>query len=120
VKPPRNVPESFKRRNPDLYPVGRLENPKRQPDKRSDQKDPGVEVLQDSVAYRVLIISCRHRLCDAHDNLRTGAKPLVDAITATLGFTSDDDRRLTWEYGQVISEREGTIVKIELAKDNGR
>ena len=64
------------------------------------------------VEYRILIISCRTKLVDGHDNIRTMYKQLVDAITATLRFASDSNPRLHWEYGQVIGGEPGTIVKI--------
>lgn len=66
------------------------------------------------MGYRISIISFRKKLVDEHDNLRMGCKPLVDAITRSLGFSSDDNPRLHWEYQQCKTEgRLGTLVKIE-------
>lgn len=112
---PRNPLESFKRRNPHLYPdLDRLQNPIRKQDQRRKVEDSKLEKCTPSLAVRVSILSLRRRKVDEHDNLRTGAKPLVDAITASLGLLGDDDPRVEWEYGQVItSGQEGTIVKIE-------
>lgn len=95
------------------YPVAGLQDPKREPDQRREGQDHQLDKSTSGVGYRIAIISLRRRLADGHDNLRTGAKPLVDAITKTLGFASDDNPRLTWEYGQIVSGSEGTIVKIE-------
>lgn len=66
------------------------------------------------MAFRVsLIVVCRRRM-DEHDNLRAACKPLVDAITESLGFSSDDDPRLQWNYDQLVAKgRVGTIVRIE-------
>lgn len=112
---PRNPLESFKRRNPHLYgrPLASLENPERQPDQRGQGQDCGLEGSPQRPRFCVVILSLRHRLIDAHDNLRTGAKPLVDRITERLGFQDDADPRLTWEYGQVLTNGpEGTLVLI--------
>ena len=94
-------------------PVVGLQNPQRQPDQRSEGEDRKLEERQSRMGFRIGIVSVRKKLVDEHDNLRTGAKPLVDAITASLGFANDNDPRLTWEYGQVLGTRCGTIVKIE-------
>lgn len=102
---------SIAKANPDL---GGLPNPKREPDLGRRSEDRQLEKSTRGVGYRITIISLRRKAVDGHDNLRTGAKPLVDCITRSLGFASDDNPRLQWEYGQVISKRPGTIVKIEL------
>ena len=112
---PKNVSESVRKRNPELYgpDLGRLANPKRQQSQRSQSQDRVVESGQTSMAYRVFIVSIRKKLVDEHDNLRTGAKPLVDTISATLGF-DDADPRISWEYGQIkTTGKPGTIIKIE-------
>lgn len=96
-------------------PVGSVEDPERKRDERGKKEDQGVERCPPGVGYCVTIISLRRELVDGHDNLRWGAKPLVDRITETLGFASDDDPKLTWEYGQLKTEGvEGTIVRISL------
>lgn len=97
--------------------VAGLQDPKREPDQRSKIQDRQLEKGPKRMAIRVSIISVRKRFVDEHDNLRTGAKPLVDAITTSLGFTSDNDPRLHWEYGQVLGTKAGTIVKIEAISD---
>lgn len=93
-------------------PVAGLQDPQRQPNQRRQGQDRQLDKSTEGVAIRVSIISIRKRRCDEHDNLKTGAKPLVDAITYSLGFQSDDDRRLQWDYHQVIGKPEGTIVVI--------
>lgn len=80
------------------------QNPKRQPGREG------------GVVYRVTLVSYRRRLLDAHDNLRHGLKPLVDAIAASLKL-DDADKRIEWEYGQVQSKgTTGVAVKIEFIK----
>lgn len=111
---PKNVSESIKRLNPDLFGLGRVANPERQPDRGREGQDSELGGRPESLGYCVTIISCRRRLVDEHDNLRTGAKPLIDCITASLGFASDGDKRLKWCYEQFRTEGEqGTIVKID-------
>lgn len=94
--------------------VGAVPDTERQHHQGSEGFDSRMASGKDGVGYRITIISVRRKLCDAHDNLRTGAKALVDRITETLGFKSDDDPLLTWEYQQFKTEgQQGTIVKIE-------
>lgn len=91
-----------------------MDNPKRQPHQRRESENRCVESSEGSVGYCVTIISFRKRLVDGHDNLRTGAKPLVDQITEWLGFASDDNPRLTWQYSQVRTDGEpGTLVVVQ-------
>lgn len=93
--------------------VGAVENPIREQNKRGESQDRGLEGGAAGVRFCVSIISVRHRLIDAHDNLRTGAKPLVDRITAWMRFKNDADSRLTWEYFQLrTTGPEGVIVVI--------
>jgi hypothetical protein len=109
---PNDLPQHIRAINPHLFVLAPLSHPVRQPDKRSQSENRGVEKGKGGVGYSVAIISCRERLCDEHDNLRTGAKPLVDSITESLGLKDDADKRISWEYGQVKSGNEGTIVRI--------
>lgn len=76
------------------------------PDCRLDGPAPRLE-------YRITIIQCRRRFLDAHDSLMFSVKPLVDQITAFLGYTDDANPGLHWEYGQTASQSEGVIVKIQ-------
>lgn len=106
--------ESFRKLNPHLYPLAELDCAKRERNERSEGENSGVESVSKSVAYRITLISIRKRLVDAHDNLRTGHKPLVDRITQWLKFASDSDPRLEWNYEQFTTRgRPGTIVLIE-------
>ena len=104
--------ESFKKLNPHLALAG-LQNPIAQ----SKPARPLVEQKKASHGsgagprYRVAIISLRKRILD-DDNLRGGAKQLRDLIAARLGI-DDAEKFVEWEYGQVKSDGEGTIVKIE-------
>ena len=63
------------------------------------------------VVIVVAIISYRRRELD-ETNLIAGAKPIQDCIAASLGV-DDRDRRIKWEFRQVIGEGpEGTLVMI--------
>lgn len=95
-------------------PVVGLPDTQRQPDQRSEKQVGKLEKGSESVGYRVTLISIRSKRVDAHDNLRTGAKPLVDAITRSLGFTTDDTDKLEWNYHQIIGEPRGTMVLIQV------
>lgn len=105
--------ESTLRRNPGLFAVGAAQARKPEQNGRGKGQNSGMAQSEAGLGYRVTIISCRKRLLDGHDNLRGAAKALCDRITETLGFSDDADPRLQWEYGQCVSETEGTIVKIE-------
>lgn len=94
-------------------PVAGLPHPKREPDQRGKSQDSKLEKGEESLGYRITIISIRPRLADGHDNLRTGAKPLVDSVTAWLGFTNDADSRLQWHYEQFVGEPQSTIILIQ-------
>lgn len=48
---------------------------------------------------------------DAHENLRIGLKPLVDAIATSLGI-DDADPRVTWEYGQQKTAGEPCVAVV--------
>lgn len=110
---PSHVSETIKRLNPAVFGMGALPDPKRKPDQRRKSQDRQLEEGEASVGFRIVIISCRSRMADIHDNLRQGAKPLVDAICHSLGFASDSDPRLQWEYRQITGKPYGTIVLIE-------
>lgn len=114
MKLPSHASESVKRLNPDLYGLGGLRHPERKPDKRGEVEDSELAESPRGVGFRIVIISLRAKLADVHDNLRQGAKPLVDAICNSLGFASDSDPRLVWEYHRVAGQPHGTIILIEL------
>lgn len=113
LKLPEHVSKSVERLNPHLFGVGVIPNPKRQPDERRESQNCQLEDRPRSLGFRITIISIRSRLGDIHDNIRTGAKPLVDAITASLGFRDDSNPGLYWEYYQIVGKPRGTIVLIE-------
>lgn len=113
---PRWTEADYERWKQKRSAVARLQDPKRESDQRSKSKDRQLDKSKSGVGYSITIISLRKRLVDQHDNLRTGCKPLVDAITRSLGFSADDNPRLLWKYAQAIADGEGTIVKIELLK----
>lgn len=62
---------------------------------------------------RVLIVAVRRTLGDEEDNLRSGFKPLIDAIAAWLGL-DDSDGRIKWEIRQVQGGPPGTFVAVSL------
>jgi len=65
------------------------------------------------MAYRVSIISVRHRLLD-RDNLIAGSKWLRDQIAATIGLDDSEGSGLEWEYSQILTKgAQGVIVRIE-------
>ncbi len=50
---------------------------------------------------------------DEHDNLKASLKPLVDAISASLGLEDKDDR-IVWQYGQTkTTGKPGVTVTLE-------
>lgn len=61
--------------------------------------------------YRVQIISLREGELD-NDNLEGGYKGLRDAIADRIGL-DDNQKFITWEYGQMKSANLGTIVSIQ-------
>lgn len=93
--------------------VDGLQNPKRQCNQRRQGQDCQLDKSKEGVAFRVVIISIRRKLADAHENFRQGCKPLVDRITESLGFAADDNPRLQWEYHQLIGKPVGTIIVVE-------
>lgn len=100
--------------NAHLFAVGGVEAKKPKSNQRSEGQNSQLESRPPSLGYRVTLVQCRRRMLDSHDNMRTAVKPLVDAITETLGFKSDDDPRLKWEYGQCETRgSEGVIVRVE-------
>jgi hypothetical protein len=48
----------------------------------------------------VTVVRLGPRELDAHDNLGTSAKGVVDEIAAWLGLRGDNDPRVTWRYAQ--------------------
>jgi hypothetical protein len=95
--------------------VGAVEGPKPKPDQGRKGQDPKLGSSSPSMVYRIGLCVVSNRELDAHDNLRSACKPLVDAITASLGYASDSDARLRWEYGQLVSNgRPGVIVSIAI------
>jgi len=110
---PDNPSESFKLRNPHLYPVRRLEAKVPQPDQGGERQNSKLEKGAARMAYRVSLVVLSRRNMDAHDNLPFSLKPLADAIAESLGR---DDADIQWEYAQAKTYgRQGVIVKIEVA-----
>jgi len=105
--------------NAGLFAVSPPENPKRErhPLSTLDKKSNGEFRRKTAVGYCVTIVSFRHKELD-DDNLIAGAKSLRDAIATSLGV-DDRDKRLSWEYHQVITRgAEGTLVNVSTVKPN--
>jgi len=86
-----------------------------EPGRRSQSPNCRLDRPTPRLGYCVTIIQCRHRLLDAHDSLPFSVKPLVDCVTEWLGYASDSDPALRWEYGQIETKgQEGVIVRIQL------
>jgi hypothetical protein len=112
---PKNVSASFKARNPQLYPVGRLQNsqPKSTTPQALARFTEEQQRRAQSLGVCISIITLRRRLLDS-DNLVGSCKPLRDAIARSIGL-DDGDKRLRWQYEQFETKgRQGTIVRIEL------
>jgi len=101
--------ESFKRRNPNLFPAGicaAVQQPTPAPS--LDRGHEGQQSGPQGVA--VCITVYRPRLID-DDNFIGGCKYLRDAIAQSLGL---DDAKIEWEYHQVKSQIKGTSVIVEI------
>jgi hypothetical protein len=96
--------------------VGAVETAKPKSDQGCAAQDRELESGKGGLGYRVTFYVHSRRKMDGHDNLRSALKPLVDTITSHLGFKSDDDERLEWEYHQIIAKEEGVLVKIQPTK----
>jgi hypothetical protein len=72
-----------------------------------------MEAAENCFSYHITLTQHRRKLLDGHDNEAYALKPTVDFITKWLGFKSDSDPRLHWEYHQVkTTGNEGTQVLI--------
>lgn len=76
------------------------------PARRRQSEDCQLVESKEGMAYRISLIVVSRRRMDGHDNLRTALKPIVDSITESLGFKSDDDPRLSWRYNQISGGRD--------------
>jgi len=106
MKIPEHVSQSFKQRNPHLYPVGKMEAQVAEP--ASPQALDRVPSKRKAGKVRVelcvtLIAGVKRTLDD--DNLIGACKPLRDAIARDLRI-DDGDRRVRWEYSQFQTKSE--------------
>ena len=108
-----NGSQSFKARNPHVFGLGAVSNQKPKPKAR-----PALESRQEGqgqrgpvLRRRVTIITVRRRELD-DDGLIGGCKGLRDAIAAHFGI-DDSKKHFDFEYHQVISKTQGTLVLIE-------
>jgi hypothetical protein len=108
-----NTKDRIRRDNPDVFRPLAAEKSKSVGQRRC--KDSELERGPESVRYCVTLIALRRRLLDSHDNARSAMKPLVDKITDWLGFKSDADERIIWQYAQVKSDGpQGVAVLIQI------
>lgn len=99
--------------------LDRVEASKPKLHQRSEVENKELVQRQEGVAFCITIIVFGRKLMDKHDNLKSSVKPIVDSITAELGFRSDDDPLLHWQYGQVATDAEtGCLVTIETIEGN--
>ncbi len=109
---PAKVQDRIRRDNPDVFRP--MEARVAEPNRERGVQNQEPEKRENGVRFCITLIAIRRRLLDSHDNARSALKPLVDRITEWLGFRSDSDERLIWEYGQQKTEgTEGVMVKIE-------
>lgn len=115
---PDKPSESFKKRNPHLYGLGRLEadKPKQAPVETLVRATKERKERKDGLGIVVSLLTLRRRLLD-DDNSVGALKPLRDAISANLGI-DDGDKRIKWQYGQHLTTgQEGVIVRIEVTNE---
>jgi hypothetical protein len=107
--------KAFRKLNPHLNPLAAgLSTKESKSNDGIKSEDKSVERKQESVEFCITIICFRKRLLDSHDNLASSCKPLVDRITEWLGFNSDDNKLLSWNYAQIKTRgKVGVIVKID-------
>ncbi len=107
--------EMFERRRqrengPAMAGLGAAER-KPDPQPALDKNESAQDTSTSRVRIIVTLIACRKRLLD-DDNSIAGFKCLRDAVSGWLRL-DDADPRIRFEYGQVRSDRPGTIVRIE-------
>jgi hypothetical protein len=119
-----NPPESFKKRNPQLYAPateadsgvsGGLRDAERKPNSLQAlvKRQKVQRRRKGGVVVCVEIIALRNREVDT-DNLTAGAKCLRDCVATSLGV-DDADKRFRWSVGFCqTSGREQTIVRISV------
>jgi hypothetical protein len=95
--------------------VGPMETPQSKPTASKmgvGEVDQKRKSRKSGVVCCVKIIACLRFELDP-DNLIAGCKPIRDCVATSLGV-DDRDKRVRWEYGQIIGTgEEGVIVKIE-------
>lgn len=103
------------RRKPSLAPfLGGLQThqPKPTAPQTLDSRQPERKEGSQGVGCRVLFTACRRKALDDDNNVGS-LKNLRDAVAKTLGI-DDGDKRIQWEYSQVITKgKEGVMVKVE-------
>ena len=99
-----SISESTRKRNPDLFMAGLpAKEPER--DRGSEVQSSQLAAGQGGLGFRITLVVLGQRRLDSHDNLRMACKGIVDCITHSLGFKSDDDPRLEWRYHQIQTGR---------------
>lgn len=97
----------------DFYgPVREMETKKSKSHQGRAGQNSDVASGQGRGGFRIQLIQLRRRLLDGHDNMRSACKPAVDRITHRLGFTSDNDERIVWEYHQLRTAGEEQLLVV--------
>lgn len=112
----KHASESFKRLNAHLFGVAGASAA--QPQRGGRRGIARTDATEKIGAYRVVVsLVVFRRVALDDDNLSGGCKWLRDAIARSLGI-DDGDRRIRFEYSQVVTAgREGTAVRIQRLKD---
>ena len=112
---PQQYADYLKRQKRTPDPVAQLPAAQQQPDPAPalGRKPPRRQVGACRPQCIVTITTYRCRLLD-EDNVRAAGKACEDWIAEKLGVDDSERDLVKFEYGQVWSETEGTLVKIQL------
>ena len=106
--------ESYRKRNPDHFPMAGLCPEKSEPVQRRKGQDCGVEASKGSVRYSIVFVVFRRKKLDGFENQPFALKALKDRVTTWLGFSNDEDPRLEWRCWQIQSDTvKGTHILIQ-------
>jgi len=109
----RRILEADRQQNPRRVRAVEAHRPEHAPLQALEQSVQKPKSRKSRVEVRITLVQFRHRLLDGHDNLAYAAKPLTDAIAASLGV-DDGDKRLHWHHEQLQTQGcEGVAVKID-------
>ena len=111
---PQKVSESFRRLNPHLYSLGRLEAKKSEPITVPSLESFGKKLKVSEGCMVVCTLTAHRKRIIDDDNCTASLKPLRDGISESLGI-DDGDKRISWQCSQVQTKgKEGVTVTIEV------